>query len=380
MFDDRAIAELKKVVGWRDYFDPTEIPNLPANLTESESGQKFQDFHPSLKLNYIQALIQENETLDDYLDRVETSAIVTMLNDLQSLKKLRHSGRDLVNNKLIHDQVLKNKPILNEGRFVGVEFCLNSGQMGVRACINRLGLYLTAAETNLTLYLFNSLQEDAVQTFSFNSTKSNSFTWLNEVINIDYSDGSDNEGGIWYLGYYQKDLSGQAISYDVLDWRNGYCNKCDNGLRSSLYNSIAKYVTMSPFYVPSSQLPADGKLFDPQNIIYTYTNNWGFNFNISIKCNLTQFWIDNRLSMVNAIGTSVALRILEDMRASNELSSMEQNIQMVIMRDLEGDSETKMRPFWAKRQSALKGTMLDQAGINKVCLPCAKKGPTYGAV
>jgi len=48
MFDDRAIAELKKVVGWRDYFDPTEIPNLPANLTESESGQKFQDFHPSL--------------------------------------------------------------------------------------------------------------------------------------------------------------------------------------------------------------------------------------------------------------------------------------------------------------------------------------------
>jgi len=273
-----------------------------------------------------------------------------MLNDLQSLKKLRHSGRDLVNNKLIHDQVLKNKPILNEGRFVGVEFCLNSGQMGVRACINRLGLYLTAAETNLTLYLFNSLQEDAVQTFSFNSTKSNSFTWLNEVINIDYSDGSDNEGGIWYLGYYQKDLSGQAISYDVLDWRNGYCNKCDNGLRSSLYNSIAKYVTMSPFYVPSSQLPADGKLFDPQNIIYTYTNNWGFNFNI------------------------------EDMRASNELSSMEQNIQMVIMRDLEGDSETKMRPFWAKRQSALKGTMLDQAGINKVCLPCAKKGPTYGAV
>jgi len=178
MFDDRAIAELKKVVGWRDYFDPTEIPNLPANLTESESGQKFQDFHPSLKLNYIQALIQENETLDDYLDRVETSAIVTMLNDLQSLKKLRHSGQDLVNNKLIHDQVLKNKPILNEGRFVGVEFCLNSGQMGVRACINRLGLYLTAAETNLTLYLFNSLQEDAVQTFSFNSTKSNSFTWL----------------------------------------------------------------------------------------------------------------------------------------------------------------------------------------------------------
>lgn len=380
MFEDRAIDELVKVVGWDNHFNATDIPSLPTDLTDSESGQKFQDFHPALKLNYIEALLQEDDDLDKYLRRVEKSAIRQMLNDLQAIKKLKNAGQDLVNNNLIHDQILKNKPIINEGRFVGVEFCLRSNQIGIRACINRLGLYLTAPESDLTLYLFNSLQEDAVTTFTFNSNKSNSFTWLHEKINIDYSNGQDTEGGVWYLGYYQKDLSGQAISYDVLDWRNGYCKECDNGMRSSIFNSISKYVSMSPFYVPSSQLPADGKLFDTNHVIYTSTNNHGFNFNISIKCDLTQFWIDNRLSMVNAIGTSVALRILEDMRASNELSSLEQNIQMIIVRDLEGDSETKMRPFWVKRKSALKGTMLDQAGINSVCLPCARKGPTYGAV
>ena len=380
MFEDRAIDELVKVIGWDNHFNTTDIPALPSDLTESESGQKYQDFHPLLKLNYIKALIQEDDTLEDYLRREPKKAIRQMLNDVANIKKLKNAGQDLVNNNLIHDQILKNKPILNEGRFVGVEFCMNSNQLGVRACINRLGLYLTAAETDLTIYLFNSLQEDVVETFTFTSTKSNSFTWLHEKINIDYSNGQDTEGGVWYLGYYQKDLAGQAISYDVLDWRNGYCKKCDNGLRSSIFNSISKYVSMTPFYVPSSQLPADGKLFDIDNILYTHTNNHGFNFNISIKCDLTQFWIDNRLSMVNAIGNSVALRLLENMRASNEISSLEQNVQMLLVRDLEGEVGTKMRPFWAKQKSALKGVVLDQAGINTVCLPCARKGASYGAL
>ncbi len=380
MFEERAIDELRRVIGWDDHFNLTDIPALSADLTESQSGQKFQDFHPALKLNYIEALLQEDEDLEGYLRRVETASIRQMLNDLQAIKKLRHAGQDLVKNNLIYDQILKNKPIVNEGRFVGVEFCLDANSIGIRACINRFGLYLTAAETNLTIYLFNSLQEDVVQTFAFNSTKSNSFTWLNELINIDYSDGSDNEGGVWYLGYYQKDLSGQAISYEALNWKNGYCHKCDNGRRSSMFNSIAKHLSMSPFYVPSSALPLDGILFDHNDIIYTPTTNYGLNFNISIKCVLTQFWIDNRAEMVNAIGTSVALRIMMDMKASVQISSTEQHIHRLVTHDLEGDVQTKMRPFSEKRKSALKGTMLDQANINNVCLPCAKKGVSYGAV
>ena len=380
MFDLRAITELKKVIGFRDHWNATDIPVLPVTLSDSESGQYYQDFHPMIRLDYISALLPSDYPLDTFLDDIETSAIKQFLNKLQTFKKLNNSGQDLARNNLIYDNILKNKPIINESRFVGVEFALNDTSVGIRAIINRVGLYLTTAQPSLTLYLFNSLQEDAVNTYTFTSVNANSFTWLETQINIDYQDSSGTDGGVWYLGYYQDDLIGQAISYDVLNWQNGYCQKCDGGTRSSKYNSISKYINMSPFYVSGSSLPAVGKLFDADDIVYNYTCNFGMNFNVSVVCNLSQFWIDNRLTMVNGIGKTVALKILQMMKASSQISAIEQNVQFNIIRDLEGDRETKSVPFWQQAERSIKATNFDQSNINTTCVPCARKGAIYGAI
>ena len=68
MFDNRVIAELKKVVGWRNHWDSSEIPTLPTSLSDTESGQYYQDFHPSVRLDYIQALLPSNYSLNTFLD------------------------------------------------------------------------------------------------------------------------------------------------------------------------------------------------------------------------------------------------------------------------------------------------------------------------
>ncbi len=381
MFDIRTITELKKVVGFRDHWNATDIPALPSALTESESGQYYNDFHPMIRLDYISALLPSDYALNTFLDDIETSSIKQMLNKMQTYKKLNNAGQDLVRNNLIYDNVLKNKTVINEGRFVGVEFCLRDTSAGIRAVINRIGLYLTSAQPSLTLYLFNSLQETAVSTYNFTSTSANSFTWLETAINIDYESGANTDGGVWYLGYYQNDLGlNNAIQYDNLNWKNGYCRTCDGGIRSGKYNSIQKYVDMSPFYVASSQLPAVGTMFDTDDVVYTYSQNYGFNFNVSIVCNLSQFWIDSRLSMVTAIGKMVALKILEMMKASSQISAIEQNVQFNIIRDLEGDAETQSVPFWQQTDRSIKATNLDQSGINTTCVPCARKGAIYGAI
>jgi len=379
MFDNRVITELKKVIGWKDHWDTAEIPALPTSLTDTESGQYYQEYHPSVRLDYIQALLPSNYALQTFLDDIETTAINQLLEKMVQEKKLNNAGMDLARNNLIYDNVLKNKPIINESRFVGVEFYMDSS-IGLRAMIHRVGLYLTAAQPSLTLYLYNSLQESAVATYTFSSTNANSFTWLATDIILDYSDGTGTEGGVWYLGYYQDDLVGQAIQYDSLNWKNGYCRNCDGGHRSSKYNSVARYVEMSPFYIDASNVPAVGTIFDKDNIVYTYDNNYGFNFNISIKCNLTQFWIDNRLTMTNALGKIVALKVLQMMKASSQVSAIEQNVQINIIRDLEGDSDTRQVPFWAQVERAVKATNLDQANVNSVCVPCARKGASYGAI
>ena len=380
MFDNRVVTELKKVVGWRDHWDNTEIPALPASLTNTDSGQYYQDFHPSVRLDYIQALLPSNYALNTFLDDIETSSIKQVLNQLGTYKKLNHAGMELVKNNLIYDNVIKDKPILNESRFVGIEFKLDSSKIGLRATINRIGLYLTQAQPSLTLYLFSSLQESAIATYTFTSSNTNSFTWLEQKIDLDYSDGSNNSGAVYYLGYYQNDLVGQAIKYDVLNWKNGYCRSCDGGTRSTKYSSISKHLNMSPFYVANGNLPAVGTMFDTDDMVYTYSNNYGFNFNISVKCNLTQFWIDNKLTMTNAIGLIVAQKVLEMMKASSQVSSIEQNVQINIIRDLEGDATTGNVPLWQRVVKEVKAVNLDQSNLNTLCVPCARKGASYGAI
>jgi len=380
MFDNRVIAELKKVVGWKDHWDIAEIPALSAALTTTESGQYYQDYHPSVRLDYIQALLPSNYPLTTFLDDIESSAINQMLEKMITQKKLNNAGMDLARNDLIYDNILKDRPIINESRFVGVEFSLNSDSIGLRAIIHRVGLYLTVAQPSLTLYLYSSLQASSVATYTYTSAVSNVFTWLAQEITLDYSDGSDNEGAVWYLGYYQDDLVGQAVLYDSLNWKNGYCRTCGGGNRSTKYNSISRYLTMSPFYISATNVPAVGTMFDTDDMVYDYSNNFGFNFNISIVCNLTQFWIDNRSTMTNAIGKIVALKVLEMMKASSQISAIEQNVQINIIRDLEGDSDTRQVPFWAQVDRAVKTTNLDQANVNSTCVPCARKGAVYGAV
>ena len=379
MFDNRVIAELKKVIGWADHWDTTEIPALSSALTKTESGQYYQDYHPNIRLDYIQALLPSNYALTDFLDKIETSAINQMLEKMITEKKLNNAGKDLVTNNIIYDNVLKDIPIINENNFVGIQFKLNSNSLGLKAVINRIGLYLTAVQSGLKLHLFNTLQPSS--TFvNFTSTTANSFTWLEEKINLDYSKAANTDGGVWILGYYQDDLVGQAIKYDSLNFENGYCRSCDGGVRSSKFNSISRYVEMRPFYVDYADLPAKGTLFDTDKMKFTPNNNYGFNFNISVFCDLSDIFIDNRLSMTNAIGKMVALKVLQMMKASSQISAVEQNVQINIIRDLEGDADTRQVPFWKQTERAIKTTNLDHGNINNICVPCARKGASYGAV
>ncbi len=379
MFDNSLIAELKKVVGWKNHYDLTEIPALSATLNETLSGQVYQDFHPLVRLDYIKALLPSNYHLETYLDDVQTEAINEVLNRLVTEKKLKHKGEDIAQNNLILHNVVRGEQILNESRFVGVRFALND-HIGIRAVINRIGLYFTQPQTDLTLYLYNSLQAGAVATYAYNSAAANSFQWLEQTINLDVDDGTGTSGGVWYLGYYQDDVTGNAIKYKTLNWRYGYCNSCGNvsGFNKK-YKSVNKYVDMTPFYVASASLPAVGQVFLEEDVVETVNNNHGFNFNISIKCNLTQFWKDNKLTMANAIGKMVSFKVLQMISTSSQVSAVEQNVQIMALRALEADNETKATTFLSQVERAIKTTNLDQGNVNNSpCLPCARHGNSIG--
>jgi hypothetical protein len=383
MFDNRVVAELKKVLGWRDYWDLTEIATLGSPLNDTESGEYYQDYSGALRLDYISSLLAPNRPLATYLDTVETESITQVLNTIQEDKNIGNNGKDLADSEVVFNVGRKTATIVNESKFCGVMFEVKDS-VGVRATINRIGLYLTAAVTDLDLYLFHSSQEQVVEQFTFTSTTTNSFSWNTIERHLDWDNGSIS-GGTWYIGYYQDDLAlqtSQAIQYTAMNWLHGYCNQCGQKQADTAYKSIRNRVDMTGFYVQSANLPVSkSERFDPTTTIKTNSNNWGFNFHISLTCNLTQFFIDNRLTLKNVIGVKVAMKVLEMMKFSSQINNIEESVKIMIIRDLEGASDTGSMPMWHRLEKAIENVNLDEGNLNKDCLPCARKPKTrVGAI
>lgn len=382
LYDSRVITELKKVIGWKDQLW-TGVPALGAPLNDTEIGQYYQSVHSALRLDYIDALKERSRDLGEYLDEVEAEAIQTLLNTIQTSRQLGNDGNTISTNDVIYELGSKTASVTNESRFCGVMFSLKH-QTGISAVINRVGLYLTSAVTDLELYLFHSSQGQKVNSYVFTTNKNNSFSWQEIRIQLEH-DTSSISGGTWYLGYYQDDLgaqASQAVSYTAMNWQNGYCGTCDNGVKQGKYETISSKLAMKGFYVPSASLPIDkDESFNPDVVIKTNTNNWGFNFNISVGCNLSQFWIDNRRTLANCIGLSVAKRVLEDMKFSSQINNIEQSVRVMIVRDLEGAADTGSKPLHERLSEAIEGLKLDEGNLHKDCLPCARKPKTsYKAI
>ena len=371
-------AQLRKVIGWKNFWDLTEIPALGATLNLSESGQYYQDFHPALRLDYISSLRPPSDTLANYLSTVVTESIPQLLNRVETQKQLQNVGRDIATSDVVFDIGKKQANITNTSYFCGVSFSLKSS-VGLAAIINRVGLYLTAAVTDLDLYLFHSSQEDAIATYQFTTTKVNSFSWLEQRIEMFYEDG-EVSGGTWFLGYYQDDLAAQAtqaVSYTNVNWLLGYCTTCNGGQYQEKYLSVANHLAICGFYQPAAVVGS----FDSELAVKTNTNNWGFNFNITIGCDLTQFWIDNRRVLANVLGMQVAMKVLEMMKFSSEINNVEEGVKIMIVRDLEGANDTGQKPLWSTLNDSVNALILDNGNLNTICLPCARKPKTtYGAL
>lgn len=378
---EKAKKCLAGLIGWQDHYDTNEIPSLPDDLKKSETGEFYQERHPALRLDLIKATLPNNRDLAEYLKAVREGAVTEILNDLAESKELAKTSKTVVANDVIYNtEGWINDVIINESRFVGVRFRVMQ-TIGLKAVINRIALQLTQAQNKLPIYLYHSHKAKYLAKLEYTTTQGGQFNWL-EIAKELHADDEDLSGGSFFLGYYQDDLAGQAVQYKKLNWRSGYCASCDGGVRQARYTSITRFVAMQPFYVPQNSLANDRDfMFDPSAVIEVDDNNWGFNFNISINCDLTNFWCDNRKSLKNILALRVTIKVLKDIQFSQQINHVEEQLKMMIIRDLEGDKETNYVNLYQQYARAVKALKFDHSSISKVCLPCSvNSGVTYGAV
>jgi hypothetical protein len=375
--DTKKIYEaMKSLTGWHQHYD-TDIVVSAENL-ESTTGEFYQEVHSALDLANVKSAISERENINEYLARKEKQAVVQVVNDV-----LQHQALHGVNKQLLDNAILLNRygwngdKIVNENRFVGFQIEVAT-MTGLQMAINEIGLQFTGDASELEIYLFHSSQSEPIDTFTLSTGNASSWEWNETNIKLNAIERLGIAGGAFYIGYYQEDLSVQAINYSDFDWNVGECSTCGNpGLREK-WNAVRKHYRVYPLYLAQGNY-VKGEMFDIEDVFYTANYSWGMNFKFSVGCDLTDFFIQNKFLLKTLVQLKVAISILSDMKFSMRTNHVEESLKMLIIQDLDGDRELKEPTLPQKYRGELKRLEMNTSGINDACLGCAesKNAPKY---
>jgi hypothetical protein len=375
---EKVVPAYANLIGWRQYQDTSSI-ELPPELTDTETGEYYQQKHPALQLDIIKTLIPSDIELEDYLRNVVTDATNEMFNDLLQYRQVNEFGRTLLEQSLLLNKYgWKSDLITNQGRFVGMQI-RTKDVTGLTTVINEIGLQFLGAES-FKLYLFHSSKSEALKEIEVTTDGNANWTWKKEDIELSSFESENRHGGVFILGYYQDDLSSNAINYSNFNWNNGFCGGCGDS-HLATWKSINKNFQLYPIYVPAGSFTV-GEMFDMNDAIYDNSQSFGLNFKFTVRCDLTDFFIQNKFVFKNLLAWKVVYRILNDMKFSQQINAVEENVKMMIIRDLEGDVETKMMNVPSQYHKELKSVAFNISSINTKCLDCSQsnKAPIFGVV
>lgn len=381
MFKSETVEEcFSKLLGWSNHYDLTEIPALAETMNESETGEFFQDYHPALRLDLIKACLPPNRQLEEYLKEQTENGITQLLNQIITERKYQgYARKTLATETLLHGYGWAKDTIINESRFVGFRIT-PTAQTGLNIALKKIGFQFTLEQTDLDIYLYHSSKLEPLKTFKFTSTKPMDWHWVEEEIDM-IAENDEYAGGSYLIGYYQDDINGQAINFTDFNWKTGPCGTCDGGVRRNHWRKFNEYASVLPIYVPAPSLNAERNSFDYRDTIVDYDKSYGMNLRITAECDLTNFFCEHRFSLKKALALKVTYLILKDMSFSQQINSVEENLKMMIIRDLEGDKETNYINIVDQLLEEIQAVNFDHSGLSMPCLPCTNtKAPIYGVV
>ena len=430
---------LKNVCGWEQSYDPAKA--IDDNLTQTESGLYFQGAHPLLTLDNMEAIMPDdwgiqypvwdaltqwkqnkvvqygNDTngnklfwkakadnvgeeptedslfwskyniLSDFLERMTRNGIATAIQTFTQIKQLDKETRNLLERRTFFDGAGRIRATLqNNHKLVGFEI-VPVRAMGVTAKIEKIGLQMTGGTGVVRMYLFHSSQIDPIKTFDLNFTVTNGgFQWfpLTDCY-LPYISDKNNAGGSWFLCYDQDELPAGMEAINVSkDWSREPCGTCNIG-SVEVWRELTKYLQVTPFMYNAPETFAEyPELWDIAYTMYTRTQNYGLNCEITIGCDLTDFIISQRQIFQTVIQrqvAAIALRTLA-MNPNVRVNRNQSNAtRMDILYELDGNT-SGVRPggLGYDLKKSYEALQIDTQGLDRICLACNNRGVRYRTV
>lgn len=388
------------LVGWRQNVDPTG--QQLTTLTASSSGLYFNDEHPMLTIdnlisiapdfsrltytawsnvatyamgdkvslsgvNYIAIAASTNQTPPNstywisaftaWLKEKTEAGIIKGLNAWMDEKFEDRTARNLLSNSVLFAATgLMTELDANNGQVVGMEILpVISRNLAIK--VNRIGLQFDTNQ-DITISLFNSRQPTAISTQTITYAASGGIQWEDVAWTLDGE-------GAYYLVYDQSDIEGQSI----------------NGVHEYHYQTYGRYgrtsFSMGKFFrAVSFSVGGDvSGLWDISSNSYTLETNYGLNLDMSVECDYTSLFLEQKNQFKTVIAKSVAIDLLREM-AYNPNVNVNRNQANVtreqLLYEIDGDSQGREGGMKKQLEDAIRGAKMDTTGMDKVCLPCKR--------
>jgi len=351
------------LVGFRDS-DNSCIPNLAPSLTGSTSGVYVTDVSGITPEVITDARSKDYSDINGYLSSVVTGETQNALNDFINQHKQLTKARHLLDNidPVKYIQYFTDK-VTKSSRFVGFEIKPNESD-NLSLLLRQVGVQFDTLNTALVIYLFESSQQTAIKTFTLSAhSKVSSLQWfeLTEWI-ANYKSSTLGTGQCFYLGYFEADLSGQAIDTKFYGALSGDdiigCTSCGTGWVSG-YQKHARIrgVAFDNSALNGTSIP------DLKQATYT-DQTFGLHLKISVTCDITEVICYNKSLFVQAVKNKIALRIFKDY-----FNSVRLNRNAELGRD---KALANISMVEADYKAQLSGISFDFTDIDSYCQPCRK--------
>lgn len=313
------------------------------------------------------------DPFQNWLLQKYNQAITNLFAEVVKRKKLMNMGKAIMERQQLYrgGGNIQNL-VISDDSFVGYEFNIQSAE-GLIVLIDEIGIQSTETQAEMDFYLYHTDNKAYLGKWTLPIADSYTFSWqklLNSSSPAQYNCimeyMAQNTTGSYIFGYYQRDLTGQAISKQW-DCSTSPCIGC-NSIDLNFYNQWSRWTTMRNVKVPASALQFGSRdMFDTNAIVYGNMSNWGMNLSMTVRCDLTRYILYSKYLFADAFAMQYAKELLDVIAKNARLDPIVAKIQTKAAADL----DIRFPGSWVKSYyDSIDALNLDMSGFSKVCMPC----------
>lgn len=307
---------------------------------------------------------------DDWLTQTFNKAVTNMFSEVVKLFKLQDLSKAILEKQqLFRGSGNRNEAIIPSGNGVGFEIITQQAEC-LLVQIDQLGTQFTQSQ-NLDFYLYHSSSKIYLKKFTVAVGANSSFSW-SPIVNCIMMYLQQNTQGTYIFMYYESDLTGgnSAISKQW-DCSSAPCSGCD-GEDVTMYNRWSRYTAFRNIKISPLGLDLTNSrtLPDLSKATYGSQTNWGLNFSITVRCDLTEFITSTPFLWADSLAMQWCLELLRIIAQSTRIETFLAQIKIQARAELNlTERSTFINQYW----QSINALKIDMSGFSEACQPCVSK-------